>query len=217
MLTWGRWQLTWSISLLWGHRVLVHLALLFPLLLSQSLQLEVFDLFSFSIKPTSRCCWSWSQRCSSLITLSGCVLLYTVVPLPVVCGLTPGCCRDDLIPVRICWSYSIMRHPKSATVDKRISLPIFLFSALLLVDKKVQDKYSNILLSAGHIAVSTLTLPLCRRHQQCSSHWELKTFLLSLWGWGPKPITSRLWARGGIHTRTSHQSRVENIEINNIV
>lgn len=60
------------------------------------------------------------------------MLLFTVAPLPVVCGLTPGCWRDDLIPVRICWSYSIMRHPKSAAVDKHISLSTFYFMLFYL-------------------------------------------------------------------------------------
>lgn len=104
----------------------------FPLLLSQSLQLEVFDLFSFSIKLSSQCQCLWSRQCWFLITLSGAVLLFTVAPLPVVCGFTPGCWRDDLIPVRICWSYSIMQHPKSAAVHKHISLSTFYFMLFYL-------------------------------------------------------------------------------------
>lgn len=68
-----------------------------------------------SIKPTS--CWSCSLslQCSFLITLLGGMSF-----LHSSSSFSGGCCRGFLIPVRICWSYSIIQHPKCAAVEKHI-------------------------------------------------------------------------------------------------
>lgn len=134
----------------------------FLLFSSESMQLEVSNLFSFSML----------RWCSFLIALSGSVF---VASLPVVCGLTSGCCRDDLISVRICWSYSLMWHYKSAAVDKHISFSPFCFVLFYLSTERrkmmlnVEGKLKKPTLSL-YLAVFTLTLPLCRRRQQSSSH-----------------------------------------------
>lgn len=163
----------------------------FLLFSSESLPLEVTNLFSFSIKPTSLCYWSRLRRRSFLIALSGSVLLFTAALLPVVCGLTSGRCRDDLISVRICWSFSIMWRHKSAAVDKHISFSPFCLvqfylsterrQMILNVETQKESEKKEILLSAVHLVVSTLTLSPCRRPQQSSSH-------LSMWRWGLEPL-----------------------------
>lgn len=116
----------------------------FLLFSSESLPLEVSNLCSFSIKPTSPCYWSRLRRRSFLSTLSGSALLLTAAPLPVVCGLTSGRRRDDLISVRICWSFSIMWRHKSAAVDKHIS-----FSPFCLVLFYLSTERRQMILNVG--------------------------------------------------------------------